>query len=307
MKMESFIINSKCDDLPLGITVMEPEGECKGVVQISHGMSEHKERYYGFMEYLAKEGYASVINDHRGHGASVRNEDDLGFFYDTTGTFIVEDIHQITLYIKKRFKGLPITLFAHSMGSIAARLYLKKYDDEIEKLILCGAPAANPLSGLGNFLVKLESKVKGEKHRSSLMYNLFLGAYEKSVSNAKSPCDWLSVDEDNVNVYMNDPLCGFKFTLNGYMNLTSMLYDAFDKKGWQMKNKGLDILFLAGEKDPVIGGEKAWHGSQNFLKERGYEKVSGKLYSNMRHEILLETDKENVYKDIVAFLQGGKI
>ena len=307
MKMETFRITSKCDNLPLGITVMEPEGDCRGVVQISHGMAEHKERYYGFMEYLAKEGYASVINDHRGHGASVRNEDDLGFFYDDRGESIVEDLHQITLYIKERFSGKPVFLFGHSMGSIAARVYIKKYDDCVDKLILSGAPCRNPLVNLAKLLVKLQASVKGDRYRSPIMYSLFLGSFEKAVDKGEKPSAWLSVNKENVEEYERDPLCGFRFTLNGYLNLASLLSDAFSSEGWQMKNRGLDILFLAGEKDPVIGGEKAWHGSRDFLKERGYEKVSGKLYNNMRHEILLETDKENVYKDIVAFLQGGKI
>ena len=97
MKKELLFVNSNCDNLPLSVAIFEPEGEVKGIVQFSHGMAEHKERYFGFMEYLAERGYASIINDHRGHGGSVKCEDDLGYFYDETATYVVEDVHQLTL------------------------------------------------------------------------------------------------------------------------------------------------------------------------------------------------------------------
>ena len=96
MKRELLYINSNCDNLPLSVAVFEPDGEIKGVVQFAHGMAEHKERYFGFMEYLAEAGYASVINDHRGHGDSVKSRDDLGYFYYDTTTYITKDVHQVT-------------------------------------------------------------------------------------------------------------------------------------------------------------------------------------------------------------------
>ena len=156
MKKEYIKINSNCDGLPLGAAIYQPEADdwnrsgpssagsaidedcIKGVVQFSHGMAEHKERYYPLMEYLAANGFASAINDHRGHGESVRAKEDRGYFYDDTSDFVVEDIHQITTELKKRFPGKPVYLFGHSMGSLIVRKYIKKYDDEISKLIVCG-------------------------------------------------------------------------------------------------------------------------------------------------------------------------
>ena len=303
MKRELLYINSNCDNLPLSVAVFEPDGEAKGVVQFAHGMAEHKERYFGFMEYLAEAGYASVINDHRGHGYSVKSRDDLGYFYDDTTTYITKDVHQVTEYIKERIPGVPVYLFGHSMGSIVAREYLKLYDKDIDKLVLCGAPGSNPVAGVAKLLIKLQTKKHGDRYRSPLMYNLSVGGYSKAIPGAETECDWLSVNKENVEAYLKDPLCGFKFTLNGYKNLIGILAAIFDNYGWKVANKNLPIHFIAGSDDPVIGKESQWLASQNFLLKQGYSNVTGKLYNGMRHEILLETDKELVYKDVLEFLE----
>ena len=303
MKREILTINSNCDNLPLSVAVFAPEGEVKGVVQFAHGMAEHKERYFDFMEYLADKGYVSVINDHRGHGASVKTPEDLGYFYDETTTYIVKDVHQLTLYIKERYPNVPVCLFGHSMGSIVAREYLKLYDRDIDKLVLCGAPGRNPASGIAKILIKLETARKGNRHRSEMMYNLSVGGYAKAVPNAETECDWLSVNKENVKAYIEDPLCGFKFTLNGYKNLLGLLAGIFEEKDWLAANKDIPIIFIAGSEDPVIGKESTWLGSQNFLIKSGYKNVAGKLYKGLRHEILLEDSKEEVYKDVLEFLE----
>lgn len=303
MKKELLYIESKCDNLPLSVAIFEPEGEVKGIVQFAHGMSEHKERYFGFMEYLAEAGYVSIINDHRGHGGSVKSQEDLGYFYDKTVTYIVEDIHQLTLYIKAKHPNVPVFLFGHSMGSIVVRKYIQKYDSDIDKLIVCGAPGQNPAAGVAKALIAIQTALKGDRYRSPMMYNLSVGGYSKAVSNAETECDWLSANKENVKNYIEDPLCGFRFTLNGYKNLLGLLADIFKKTGWKMSKPSLPIFFVAGSEDPVIGGEKTWKASQQFLMERGYRDVTGKLYKGLRHEILLENSKEQVYKDILDFVE----
>ena len=123
-------LTSKQDGLKLHVLLMEPEQSPKGIVQICHGMAEHKERYEPFMQMLCSNGYISVIHDHRGHGKSVKDVVDLGYFYDDSGKAIIEDAHQVTTWMKERYgEELPYHLFGHSMGSLVVRCYLKKYDD----------------------------------------------------------------------------------------------------------------------------------------------------------------------------------
>lgn len=302
MKKELLTLSSQCDSLPISVAIFEPETEIKGIVQLAHGMAEHKERYFAFMEFLASKGYVAIINDHRGHGASVKSQEDLGYFYDETTEYVVEDIHQITTYVKDRFPGKPVYLFGHSMGSLIVRVYLKKYDDQIEKLIACGAPPKNPAVGAAKIIIKVLTALKGDRHRSKLMYNLSVGGFNKAMKNPRTECDWLSVNTDNVDRYLQDPLCGYGFTLNGYKNLMGVMEECFSPEGWKMKNKEMPILFIAGSEDPAITGKKEWLASQDFLKKMGYTNVSGKMYEGVRHEILNEDIKEQVYQDVVDFI-----
>lgn len=303
MSQEILTLYSKCDGLPLSAAIFRPETETKGVVQISHGMAEHKERYFPFMEYLASQGYASVINDHRGHGDSIREKEDLGYFYDDTGTYIIEDLHQITQYIKEVFPKKPAYLFGHSMGSLAVRKYIKKYDNAIDKLIVCGSPSKNPLAGVALTLAKIEEIFKGDKHRSSFIHNLAFGAYTKGIENPVSDNAWLSVNRDNVICYDNDPLCGYVFTLNGFRNLFILLKDVYSASDWTLKNANLPVFFIAGSDDPVIVSEIKWNESCEFLKKIGYNNVKRKLYQGLRHEILNEDIKEEIFDDIVKFVE----
>ena len=136
-------IRSSYDNLGLAMLISEPSGTPKGIVQIVHGMCEHKERYIPFMEYLSDAGYICIIHDHRGHGESVISEEDLGYMYKGGWQALVEDIHSVRLEAEKMFPSLPYTLIGHSMGSMAVRSYTKRYDDTIDTLFVCGCPSYN--------------------------------------------------------------------------------------------------------------------------------------------------------------------
>ena len=303
MKKEILKIESKFDGLPLSTAVYAPDDEVKGIVQLAHGMSEHKERYFPFMEFLAEAGYASILHDHRGHGESIREAGDLGYMYDDTGEAIVEDVHQLTLYMKERFPGVPVYLFGHSMGSLIVRAYLRKHDGEIAKLIVCGAPGKNPAVGAAKILIRVLKAMKGDRHVSKLMFDMSLGGFNKTIKNPRTECDWLSVNEANVDEYLACPLCGFGFTLNGYQNLMLVMEACFLENGWGMQNPDLPIFFIAGSADPCIGGKDGWLDSQIFLRKKGYTSVDGKLYEGCRHEILKEEIACDVFADVLAFIE----
>lgn len=299
---KDIIIKSNCDNLPISVTMFIPEGEIKGIFQVSHGMAEHKERYYDFLEYLANHGYVTIISDHRGHGKSVKSKEDLGYFYDNSSEYIVEDIHQITLYIKDLFKDKEIILFGHSMGSMVVRKYIKKYDKDINKLIVCGSPSKNTFVNLAIFIIKIMKIFRGERYKSNFIQNLAIGNYNKKIENAKSKNSWICSNNEIVEKYDNDELCGFIFTLNGFENLFKLMKDIYIKEGWKLENNKMPILFIAGSDDPVIINEQKWKKSQEFLKSVGYSNIEGKLYKDLRHEILNEKNKQDIYNDIIEFI-----
>ncbi|MGI5824228.1 MAG: alpha/beta fold hydrolase [Bacillota bacterium] len=307
MQFQKMQIASDCDGLLLDMAVMTPESNPQGIVQIAHGMSEHKERYYDFMGYLADNGYIAVIHDHRGHGASIKSENDLGYMYDETGEFIAEDVHQITLWAKKQFPSLPLFLFGHSMGSLIVRKYAKKYDNDIDKLIVCGSPSRSKNLGLGLWLIKNGMKKYGDHYRSAFVNRLAAGKSNKKFADGTSHKLWISSNRQAVHMYDSDPLCGFIFTLNGFQNLLLLLRSVYDKNGWRVASPQLPVLFVAGADDPIIINEKAWRRSIKFMQTVGYKKVDCKLYPGMRHEILNETDNKIVYSDILEWIMTGKI
>lgn len=303
MNERNIKIKSQCDNLELDVTAFIPETEIKGIFQISHGMAEHKERYFEFMKFLTNEGYVTIINDHRGHGNSVKNEEDLGYFYDNTATYIVEDLHQITNYIKGLYPNKKMILFGHSMGSMVVRKYIKKYDADIDKLIVCGSPSKNPYAKIGLNFAKVIGKIKGEKYRSKFIQNLAFGNYNKSFKNANSSNSWICSNEHTVQKYDNDKLCGFIFTANGFQNLFNLMIDIYNSDEWILKNKELPILFIAGSEDPVIINKKKWIDSQEFLRKIGYKDIKNKLYDGLRHEILNEKNNQEIYADILKFIE----
>lgn len=306
MQKREFTLQSKYDNLALSCAEYTAEGvtqtNAKGVVQIVHGMCEYKERYEGFIDYLTQNGYIVFAHDHRGHGGSVTANENLGYFGDKKGEAIVDDAALVTDEIRRLYSGLSVTLFGHSMGSLVVRAYIQKYEEKIDKLIVCGSPSKNSLAGFGLMLNGVISAFRGKKYRSRLMANASTGGGDdKFPGEGKNA--WLTRDKTVVEKYNADEKCNFIFSCNGFSNLLHLVKNAYKKKKYPAKHSDLPIFFMAGADDPVIGSEKKWLAAQQFLRDVGYKNVTGKLYPKMRHEILNELGKEEVYADALAFIE----
>lgn len=301
--LREFDLVSEFDGLVLSCAVFEADRE-KGIIQFSHGMAEHKERYYPFMEFLSKRGYSCVIHDHRGHGSSIDNEKDLGYFYTENEYAIVEDLVQVNKWISQKYKGMPIYLFAHSMGTLVARVFLKNYDKNVDKVVLCGPPTESKNVDLGITLAKINSKIFGSRNRSNFLQSMTFRGYNlfDNIEN-----DWICSDKDIVNKYNNDPLCHYRFTANGFLNLYRLMKKAFEKEKYLCNNPDLPILLIGGKNDPVIQSEKKFMQLKLFLENVGYRYIYSKLYDNKRHELINEVNKELIWLDILRFFEHSFI
>lgn len=303
MKRELLRLPSDEDALMLAGILQLPEGEIRGIVHLVHGMCEHKERYQHVLDLLSDNGYAAVIFDLRGHGESIRHPKDLGYFYDDSGVWIINDIHQVVHCMKKRFGDLPYIIFGHSMGSLAVRCYLRRFDYEVDGAVICGSPSANPLVMPAMALCGLLRKIKGEYDRSPLLYRLVMGGYERAFAK-EGKSAWLCSRSEVVQAYEQDPLCGFPFTLNGYQNLFRLLYDTYDSDGWLCRKPSLPLLYIAGREDPCIRSVHAWKKAIALMRNVGYTNIVQKLYPAARHELHNEACREQVLTDLLQWIDS---
>lgn len=300
--IESFTLPASADALDLAVLVSVPERKPQGVVQLVHGMCEHKERYIPFMEWLTAYDYVCVIHDHRGHGASVKEERDLGYFYEGGWEAMVEDTRVVSDWILAQYPGLPYTLFGHSMGSMVVRSFAKRYDDRLDRLFVCGCPADNPAKGVGKSLAGFFGKTRGWHYRPKLLQQLSLGSYNKPFADEGWPAAWVCSDPDTLKAYHTDPLCTYTFTANGFYGLMGLMQDCYSTKGWKVSRPDLPVHFISGAEDPCRGSDKALNDAVEKMRKVGYRHVDLKLYPGMRHEILNEKDKRLVWDDILALL-----
>lgn len=303
-KKEEGYFSSKADGLEISVLAVLPEKEpYEGVVQLVHGMSEHKERYLPFMEYLAEHGYVSVIHDHRGHGKSVGSQEDLGYMYGAGSEGLLKDIETINEELHRRFPTLPLILFGHSMGSLAVRAYTRTHDSTIDMLIVCGSPSKNPGRLPGKIIANLGYRIKGPRSKGRLLEKLSFGAFDKKFAGETDGSTWLCSDPAVCQAYEESALCGFTFSHDAYWALFGLMKDAYDEKHWHCTRPDLPILFVSGEDDPCLINVRKFAEAVQNMRHAGYVDVKGKLYPGMRHEILNEKNKEQVFHDILIYIQ----
>ena len=303
---------SGTDNLPVCVLRIEPENpsDVRGIVQLIHGKNEHKGRYKAFMRFLASNGYLTIINDHRGHGESVIEPDDRGYFYQGGTAALVEDLHEITLDVKKYAAekcgrdDLPLTLLGHSMGSLAARCYIRQYDADISKLCLTGSPSRSDKIRQGLQVIKLLKKLEGKRARSLLAKKLIMGvSYERKYRHEGLKNAWTNSEREAVIEHNNDPLCRFNFTLNGYEEMLKMAMLAYTGD-YTPQNPDMPVRFFSGEDDPCALSRQKFVEAMRLMKSIGYSDVRCLLYKGMRHDILHEKNKMCVYRDILRFLES---
>lgn len=281
------------DGLELSVTVAEAK-ETKALVQIIHGAKEHKGRYVDFIKYLNEQGFSVIISDNRGHGESVNPSYPLG--YMDSYEQIVNDQLILTKYIKNLYPDKKLYLFGHSLGSVFARCYIAKHDDEIDKLVLSGTVNYVPGVGAGILLGKVVSAISG-KHG----YNQFLE--DLSFKNQKDDL-WISANKRNLERYRNDPFCQYRYQNSAVVTMLSAVKQLHNYRAFMCKNPSMPILSISGEDDPITGGTKGLKDTVRSLEKVGYHDITNIVYPGMKHEVLQEEDQASVYQDVVKFFDG---
>ena len=283
-----------------------PDGAPRGVVQIAHGVAEHVERYDAFARFLASHGFVVVGNDHLGHGRTIRDMSELGFFSETGGwELVVGDMHTLHDRTAAEFPGLPYFLFGHSMGSFLARTYIIRYRTGLDGVILCGTGQQRPaLVRAGRLLSAMEIKKHGPAYHSRRLQDLAFGGYNDGFAPARTLSDWISRDEAAVDRYNEDPLCGFLPSAGLFRDMMDGLRYIQAPRNTARMKKDLPVCFLSGDADPVgENGAGVIRAYRSFLRA-GMTDVTLKLYHGCRHELLNERNRDEVMGDILVWLES---
>lgn len=285
--------------------IWTPDDGCiRGVVQIIHGMREHMGRYAHFAAFMNEGGYAVCGEDHLGHGETVPKGGLYGHFGKSGGAdFLVDDCRALTEIMRKRYPDAPLFLLGHSMGSFVGRVYITKYRQGLSGFICMGTGGPNPLAKSGRALASLLARIGFGEKESKIMDNIAFGKYNDKFKDDNSHNSWLSRDREIYKQYSNDAHTKRLFTNAGFRDMLTLNIEANTKSWYYSVPKDLPILLVSGSDDPVGDYGAGVEQVRGGLQDAGVEKLEFKLYDGARHEILNETNRDEVFADILGWME----
>ena len=306
MKKEEFYFDSRDNISKIHAVRYTPEDRTPVcVVQIVHGMAEYIERYEEFARFLTERGCVVTGNDHLGHGKSVGEDKLYGYFCEQDpATVLVRDVHRLKKLTQKEYPGLPYVIVGHSMGSFILRNYLTMYGSGITGAVIMGTGYRNrAVTWAARFMAGLQKLFLGSKHVSKFSDRVSFGGCNKRIPDARTPFDWLCKDEESVRRYIEDPLCGNIFTLNGFQTLAELIHRAHDPKRLKKIPASLPLLVISGDADPLGGYGQGIPKVCEGLRRAGVRDVEMRLFETGRHELLNEPERERIMETVYDWIQ----
>ena len=294
-------INSAADGLALDTTLICRNEHPKAAILFIHGLCGKTGRMLPTMEHFADAGYACVGFDMRGHGGSVKDIADRGYTYKGGSKAMDIDIQSIVEWIGSIYPATPIFIVSHSMGSLAARTYLKNDDTHIKGLILCGSPSYDPMSHIARIVLQIYNGITDGRSRPEWLIKYSSDRFNKEFKEEGYQA-WTCSDPEERKRFMEDPECNYTCTTDCLLTVLQLMKETYSKKGWHMANPSLPILFISGEEDSCMISMKDFHRSAGFLNRVGYTDVHSIICPGMRHEVLNEIGKETVWDEIEKFI-----
>lgn len=282
----------------------QPQGQIRGVVQIVHGIAEHMGRYDHFARYLNAHGYVVCGEDHLGHGKTGEAAGQFGFFGRRNGwTLATDNVRAFRQRMAEKFPGVPYILLGHSMGSFLTRTYLCRYPGTVDGAILSGTGQESPLLvATGRLVSTVLGWLRGPTYVSQLVYSQSLGVYNRQFRPNRTTVDWMCSDERMVDAYLQDPLCSFIPSVGLFRDMLGGLRYISSEKALSRMDPNTPIYLFSGDQDPVGANGAGVRKVYGYFKDHGTRDLELKLYPGARHETLNETNRMEVYADVLDWL-----
>lgn len=277
----------------LNLYAVLPEGRPRAVVQVNHGLAEHAGRYARFAGFLAARGFATYAHDHRGHGFTTAPDAPPGSFGKEPGA-VIADVVAIHDLIAGEQPGVPVIVFGHSMGALIALNFVLAHHGRIAgAAIWNGNFSAGLLGRLGQAVLVWEAFRLGSDVPSRILPKLTFRDWARKVSDGRTPFDWLSRDQREVDAYVADPLCGFDASVGMWQGVFSLIFAGADDRNFAGVPRGLPFHIVGGAKDPATDFGRATEKLARRLETMGLSDVEAKVYAQTRHETLNELNRDD--------------
>jgi len=276
----------------------------KGIIHISHGMAEHIPRYKWLISRFNDDGYHVIAKDHRGHGLCIGKEGVKGLFSNKDGwNKVVFDLEVVMIDSKNKFPDLDQFLIGHSMGSWVA-LSLMAKGISIKGLILSGSSKVPSfIINAQMLIINMQIMFFGKNSVSKLLDSLTMRSYNKSFAPNRTQSDWITSDNDSVNNYIEDPLCGFMVTNRLWLDLANGMKSVFNKNNYDNSFKQTPIFIISGDRDPVGENGKGVRRLYSFLLDL-FPNSTMSLVKDARHEVFSEVNKDLSYDEVKQFIES---
>ncbi|MDQ6942401.1 MAG: lysophospholipase [Candidatus Eremiobacteraeota bacterium] len=280
-----------------------PDAAPKAIVVIAHGMAEHAARYARFAGELATGGYAVYAPDHRGHGRTAGGDDCLGWAGGDGWNGMLRDLDRLAALVAQRHPGVPLFLLGHSMGSVLAQRFAQLHGDRLAGLILSGSFGGAPNINAGIAVARVLRLLRGDRAPSPLQRTMFAG-FNKTFTPQRTGFEWLSRDDAEVRKYADDPWCGFTFSNRFLVDMLRGYAESWKAANERRIPVALPVLFFSGALDPVGANTRAVTALAERYRALGLRDVQVTFYPGARHETLNETNRDEVVRDVMAWLDA---
>lgn len=280
-----------------------PDGDVKAIIQVSHGMTEYANCYDEYAQAMNKHGYMVVGNDHLGHGLSVRSEEYYGYFDKIQ--YVMKDMHKLRQIVQKKYPDAPYFLLGFSMGSNFTRQYIQLYGAGLAGTIIMGSCAlGNPDQFIGPVVCHLLRVRHGKLHYSKMIDDKGFVSFLDRIENPRTEKDWLCSNEAFIDKYLADELCQkVKLKVVSYREMGLGILHLQKPKNIAKIPKDLPIYLIYGEEDPVGRYGADVLDMETAYKKAGIKNVLLKAYPKCRHHLFFEDCKEQVFTDIVNWIE----